>query len=124
MNTRTVLATAAVLWTAALIPLALLAPAYQGESASTNGVTTHTHATLVEVNGLWVVWLLCVPLALAVIAWLALRRGTRAAWLPIGALCAFALVGAASIGIWLLPPAVALVASGYRPASRFRSAGS
>lgn len=124
MTTRTVLASAAVAWTAALIPLAFLAPTYQGESASSDGVTTHTSATLVGVNGLWVVWLLCVPLALAAIAWLALRRGTRAAWLPIGAFCLFAVVGAASIGIWLLPPAVLLIASGSRPASRSRIAGS
>lgn len=117
-------ATAAVLWTAALILFAFVAPAYQGESASSTGATTHTTATLVGVNGARVVWLLCVALALSVIAWLALRRGTRAAWLPILAFCVFAVVGAASIGIWLLPPAALLVASGYRPASRSRTAGS
>jgi hypothetical protein len=116
------LSTVAAVWTAALIPLAFVAPAYQGESASSSGVTTHTTATLVEINGTWVAWLLCVPVALAVIAGLAVRRGTPAAWLPIGVFCLFAVVGAASIGIWLLPPAVLLVASGYRPASRSRSA--
>lgn len=122
MTARTVLPTLAVVWTAALIPLAFLAPAYRGESASSTGVRTHTTATLVGINGVWIAWLLCVPLALAAIAWLALRRGTRAAWFPIGAFCAFAIVSAASIGIWLLPPALALVASGYRPASRSRTA--
>lgn len=115
-------ATAAVRWTAALIPLAFLAPAYQGESASSTGVRTHTTATLVGINGPWVAVLLCVPLGLAVIARLALRRRTRAAWIPISVFCAFAIVAAASIGIWLLPPALALVASGYRPASRSRTA--
>jgi hypothetical protein len=119
-----VLPALAVLWTAALIPLAFVAPAYQGESATSTGLTTNTTATLVGINGIWVAWLLCVPLALAAIASLALRRGTRAAWLPIGVFCAFAIISAASIGIWLLPPALALVASGYRPASRSRSAGS
>ena len=64
-------------------PLALLAPAYQGESASSTGSRTPT-ATLVGINGVWIVWLLCVPLALAGIAWLALRaararRGSRTA---------------------------------------------
>jgi hypothetical protein len=122
VTARTVLPTLAVLWTAALIPLAFLVPAYQGESASSTGASTHTTATLVGINGVWIVWLLCVPLVLAGIAWLALRRGSRAAWIPIGVFCAFAIVSAASVGMWLLPPALALVASGYRPAFRSRSA--
>jgi hypothetical protein len=124
MTARRVLPTAAVLWTAVLIPLAFLAPAYQGESASSNGETTHATATFVGINGHGIVALLCVPLGLALIAWFALRRGSRAAWLPIGVFGLFALVGAASIGLFYLPPALALVASGYRPASRFRSGGS
>jgi hypothetical protein len=124
MTARRVLPTAAVVWTAALIPLAFLAPAYQGESASSNGVTTHTTATFVGINGHGIVALLCVPLGLALIAWFALRRGSRAAWLPICVFGLFALAGAASIGLFYLPPAVAFVASGYRPASRCRSGGS
>jgi hypothetical protein len=124
VTARTVLPASAVLWTVVLIPLAFVAPAYEGESASSTGVTTHTSATLVGINGVRIVWLLCVPLALAAIAWFALRRGTQAAWFPIGVFCTFAIVSAASIGIWLLPPALALVASGYRPASRSRSGGS
>ena len=124
MTARAVLPTAAVVWTAALIPLAFVAPAYRGESASADGVTTHTTATFVGINGHGIVALLCVPLGLALIAWFALRRGSSAAWLPIGVFGLFALVGAASVGLFYLPPALALVASGYRPVSRFRSDGS
>ena len=45
---------AAVGWGLALIPAALLLPAYHGSTSSSSDVTTQTSATLVAVNGPWV----------------------------------------------------------------------
>ncbi|HLY85233.1 MAG TPA: hypothetical protein VKO84_01795 [Gaiellaceae bacterium] len=122
------LATAGVLWTAALIPGAFYFPAYSGESSGSGGVTTHTSATLVGVNGTWVVAFFVPPVALATIAWFGLhlscsvgsRRGRltgrTAAWL----LAAFAIL-TFSVGFLALPAAVLLlVAAALTPAAQAR----
>lgn len=41
------LASAGVLWTAALVPGAFFVPAYSGDTVSSTGATTHTSDTLV-----------------------------------------------------------------------------
>jgi hypothetical protein len=113
------LATVAAAWSLVLIPLAFVVPAYEGESVSSGGAVVHTHATLVAVNGIWVVGLLCVPAALSLVAWLALRRrcsrgGRRAtvvAWAAALAFVLLCLAGAASLGLAFLPAAALLVAA-------------
>ena len=104
-------------WGVALLPAALLLPAYEGASSSSTGVTTHTSATLVAVNGPWVLGVVALPALLALIAWFGLHRrcasttnyGGALAWTAIAALAALSLLAAASIGLYLLPAALLLV---------------
>jgi multisubunit Na+/H+ antiporter MnhG subunit len=96
--------------------VAFLVPVYSGESGSPGGTVATTH-TLVGVNGLWVVWLLCIPVFLVLTAWTGLHFrcsrssgwGTRVAWSSVVLLWAFALIGSASVGFFLLPTALLLV---------------
>ena len=97
-------------------------PAYQGVSVAPSmpgepagEVTRHT-ATLVEANGLWVLWLLLVPILLTGLTLLGIRftdpgqtRRRVLLWLPALALLAFCLVGIFSIGLFYLPVALALL---------------
>jgi hypothetical protein len=101
----------------ALLPLALVAPVYRGETASEGGVSSTTTATLVGVNGYWVLAPVCVPLVLALAGWLGLHlrcsRGSRLGsslgrW-AAGLLAVFAVIASASIGILVLPAALLLM---------------
>jgi hypothetical protein len=115
------LASGSVLWGLALVAGAFVVPVYSGETASSSGVIAHSSATLVAVNGLWIAGLVAVPAVLAVCAWLGLQRacahGSRAgrvlAWACVALLAVFAVLGAASIGMFVLP-AVLLLAAGAR----------
>jgi hypothetical protein len=107
-------------WGLALVPAALLLPAYHGSTTSSNsGVITHPSATLVGENGLWVLGVVGLPAALAVIAWFGLhrrcesasRRGSALAWTAIAALLLLSLLAAASVGPFLLPAALLLIAA-------------
>lgn len=78
-------------------------------------VTRHT-ATLVEVNGLWVLWLLLIPVLLSGLALLSIRfthagqaRRRAFLWLAALALLALCVVGILSIGMFYLPTALALL---------------
>lgn len=110
------LASLGVVWTAAMIPGAFYFPSYSGESSSSTGGTVHTTDTLVGVNGTWVVWLLVVPLALSVVAWLGLhascatgsRRGRTIGNVAAGLVAAAVVLGF-SLGFLEIPAAVALV---------------
>ena len=93
-----------------------LYPAYQGvsESVSSNGTVTSSSdsATLIAENGAWVILLLCVPVALAVLALLGAVRGRRAVvWVPAVILLVFAILGGFSIGLFYAPAALALLAA-------------
>ena len=119
------LATGGVACALAVLPVALLAPVYSGESGSP-GRTVATTSTLVDVNGLWVIWLLCIPVFLALTAWTGLHFrcargsgwGTRVAWSSVVLLCAFALIGSASVGFFLIPTALLLVvAAAHTPSA-------
>ena len=116
---------AAFSWGAALVPAALLLPAYQGSESSSSGITTHTSATLVGVNGPWVLGIVALPAVLALIAWFGLHRrceygsehGGALAWIAIAALVLLSLLAAASVGPVLLPAALLLlVAARLTPA--------
>jgi hypothetical protein len=110
----------ALCWSAFVLASAFWAPAYQGETATSGGTVTHTSATLVGVNGLRAALLLAVPLVLTLAAVIALhlrcargsRAGTIAAWLAVGVLGALTLVGAASIGVYVVPTLLLLVVAG------------
>jgi hypothetical protein len=110
------LATGGVLCAIALLPAAFLAPAYGGESGSFDTSTATTN-TLVGVNGFWVVWLLCIPVFLALTSWLGLHLrcargsswGTRVAWSSVALLWACVVIGSASVGFLLVPAALLLV---------------
>ncbi len=97
-------------------------PVYQGVSTTptTPGGTatyaTRQTATLVERNGLWVLWLLLVPVLLSGLA-LLIIRSTEAGhkrrkvflWIPALALLAFCAVGMFSIGVFYLPSALRML---------------
>jgi hypothetical protein len=107
-----VLAIAAGVWLAAYPDF------YQGASSSvsSSGVvtTTQTSASLVEENGVWVIGLLCVPVALTALAlYFAVRRRRVLLWLSGLVLLGFVVVSGFTIGMWYVPAALAvLIASG------------
>lgn len=109
----------AFFWGLALVAAALLLPAYQGSTASSTGVTSQTSATLVAVNGPRVLVIVALPAVLALIAWWGLHRrcargdrsGAVMAWAAIAVLAFLSLLAAASIGLFLLPTAVLLIAA-------------
>jgi hypothetical protein len=126
------LASGGVACALAVLPVAFLAPAYGGESSSSTGTIATTN-TLVGVNGLWVIWLLCIPVFLALTAWTGLHLrcsrgsgwGTRIAWSSVVLLWAFALIGIASVGFFLIPTALLLVvAATHTPAATAPLSGS
>lgn len=85
-------------------------PVYSGTSS----------ATLVGENGAWLLGLMGVPAALGLIAWIGLRRkcsgrgseDAKLAWIPISLLLAFSIIGGFSVGVFVLPAALALVVAG------------
>jgi len=112
----------AAVWSIALMVLALVAPAYSGESSSASMVgdvttttsTTSTTATMVQVNGVYVLFLLAIPLGITgLVALLLLFRDNigalLSAWALTGLLCAFCVVGMMSIGLFVAPVALALL---------------
>jgi hypothetical protein len=122
------LASAGVLWTAALIPGAFLFPAYSGETVTSAGSTIQTTDTLVGVNGTWVVAPLAVLLLLSVAAWVGLhascatgsRRGRKLGQVAAG-LLACAAVLTFSLGFLALPAALLLaLAAALTPARQAR----
>lgn len=114
-----ILATCAVVYACVLVPAAFLAPVYHGETASSGGVVTKTSDTLVGVNGAWVAGLACVPLILTLAGWVGLnlrcRRGSRfggaLGWTVSGLLCVVAVLGLASVGVFVLPAALLFLAA-------------
>jgi hypothetical protein len=122
------LASAGVLWTAALIPGAFFLPAYGGESSSSSGTTVHTTETLVGVNGVWVVGPYVLFLCLSGLAWLGLhascttgsRRGRTTGNVAAGLLMASAIL-TFSLGFLALPAALlVVVAAALTPARQAR----
>ena len=128
----------AAVWSVALIVLALVAPAYQTGSDSatmapdgTTTITTGTTgtATMVQVNGIWVVLLLCIPLAVTGLVALLLRFADRTearigAWALTLLLCGFCVLGLMSVGLFIAPIAAALVVAcvAVRPGAPLQAA--
>jgi hypothetical protein len=120
----------AFVWSTALVGAAFLVPVYGTSSSSAFG-TPHASApaTLVGVNGLWVLIPVAVPIVIAALVWVALHRkcsrGGRVsafvAWSLIWTLVAGCVVAIASVGLLLAPVAgllayaAALTPSGGSP---------
>jgi hypothetical protein len=97
-------------------------PAYQGvsETASSSGAVTSSSdsATLIDENGAWVIFLMCIPVALAALGLVGAVRGRRVLVSVLAAvLLGFVVVGGFSIGLFYAPAALALlVAAGLTQA--------
>jgi hypothetical protein len=118
------LSVAALVWSFGLVLAALFAPAYSTSSTSSdvNGVTLSS-ATLVQVNGAWVLILVGIPALVSAVVILAIRArrsgarwGAPLAWAAIAVLTAEALVGFATIGLFLVPAIILLSMSVSRAA--------
>jgi hypothetical protein len=117
-----VLSTGAVAWSAALVAVAYLAPAYSVESETGSctaaghctSQTAHTTATLVEMNGDVVLVIIAVLAGIAALGWLGLHRycarGTRlgliVGWSAAIAITGFSLI---SFGIYTVPMAIMMI---------------
>jgi hypothetical protein len=103
----------ALIWSAALPVTGLTAPVYNTEMESPSGTVARGTDTLVGVNGSGVLAALTVPLMVSiVVAALLILRFPGAlviAWTMTAALGALTALAMLSIGIYLLPVAVALV---------------
>lgn len=97
-------------------------PAYEGVSGTAalpgepGGEATRFTATLIEVNGLYVIWLLAVPILLTGVPLLVIRRPAAGRvgrkillWVPAAALLGFCAMAIFSIGLFYLPAALALI---------------
>jgi hypothetical protein len=119
-----VLSTTAVVWSAALVAVADLAPVYSVESdtgscTAAGHCTSHTGqttATLVEMNGEGVLIIVGVLVGIAALGWLGLHlycaRGTRAGlivgWTTAIAITGFSLISF-GMGILTLPMAIMMI---------------
>ena len=99
------------------VPVAffLFGPAYRGAEITSEGTFQKT-ATLVDMNGLWVVWLLLIPISLSFVASIGVivtrlswRYRLVMMWVGISLLLSFCLIGLASIGLLYLPSLLVLV---------------
>jgi membrane protease YdiL (CAAX protease family) len=103
-------------WLISLVPAAALLPLGSEQTSYSNGLTTTSSTTLVQSDGSWVLGLMAVPALLALIAWFGLHRRCKGragrrelvVWIPIGLLYAFSFVGGFSVGLSVLPAALAL----------------
>ena len=99
----------AILFGFGLILAALFAPAYNGVTA-TSGSSLSSSATLVQVNGYSVLGVVSVPVVLSLGVSVALMYHVRwLAWVLTAMAFAVVLLGAFSIGPFVLPVAVLLV---------------
>ena len=100
-------------WVALLF--SLFYPLYQGTEITSEGTVQKT-ATLVGMNGLWVIWLLLIPIFLSFVASagvivtrLPWRHRLVMMWAGVSLLLLFCLIGLASIGLVYLPSLLVLV---------------
>jgi hypothetical protein len=116
------LGVAALVWSLGLVLAALFAPVYGTSSVSSgvNGVTL-SDATLVQVNGAWVLILVAIPALVSGVVILALRArhtgarwGGPLAWGAIALLIGEAVLGIMTIGAFLVPAIVLLAMAARR----------
>lgn len=111
---------------AAVLSLAVLAfavfyPAYSGVEGTSDGTGVGTSQTMVEQNGWGVLIPFSIPLAATILVWACLTTsprgwGRRIAWVLVGLLFVFAVLGMATIGVLFVPIAVALAFAAAWPA--------
>jgi hypothetical protein len=110
-----------LLTVAAGLGLALWPCAYRGvESVGGGGLERQFCESLVEANGMSVLGVLALPVLLAGIGLVAVRRRRRPILVAVMvALAAFCVLALASVGLFYLPAAVALIIAvvGWRPSS-------
>ena len=104
----------ALVWSASLPVVGLTVPMYAGERESSSVTVSRWMGTLVGVNGSRALIVLLVPLLVSLLVSSALRirkaRGAIAvAWALTAAFCGLTALAMPSIGILLIPVAVALV---------------
>jgi hypothetical protein len=120
----------ALIWSAALIVAAALAPVYRSTTETSSGTVTDQSATLVDENGPAVLLPIAVPLLVTVIVGRALwRRGASrgagpVAWTFTGLLAGFNLVEMLSIGPFILPVTASLAVACAMRQARTRAAAS
>ena len=100
-------------WVALLF--SLFYPLYQGAEITSEGTAQKT-ATLVDMNGFWVVLLLLIPISLSLVASvgvivtrLSWRHRLVMMWAGVSLLFLFCLIALASIGLLYLPSLLVLV---------------
>lgn len=104
-----------ILTVAASVLLAFL-PVYSGVTSDSNGTSTETSATLVQVNGSSVIVVLAIPIAISLLPLFARGR----AWQPLSIIAAILLgfavfLGMLSIGIFFVPAMIVEVAAACLP---------
>ena len=117
-KSRSVLTAIAALWATGVALYLLFAPTYE-TSVSTYGPNSTAsrneirgYATLLDVNGPEILFVLSIPILLA-LSPLAFRKHRRAALLGAGALMlCFCILGALSVGTLYLPTALVLLLAG------------
>ncbi|HTU98619.1 MAG TPA: hypothetical protein VMF14_22395 [Solirubrobacteraceae bacterium] len=117
----------ALVWSAGLLVAALVWPAYSTSASSGDGVTLG-HATLVQANGARALVLMAIPVVVSAGVLGAIwARGAGArwagpvAWAGIALLAAEALVGIATIGLFIAPVPILLAIGVRRAAEAGRS---
>ena len=107
--------------------LALWPYYYRGESVSVDGrIIERTHASLIEENGVEVLPLLLLPMALSLSAWLLLflkNQWTKAfMWAAAILLLVFSFFTGLTVGAFYLPAALALLLAAIAATRRHRPA--
>jgi hypothetical protein len=112
------LTAAALAWSLGVVLAALLVPAYDTSSSSSQGLTL-TRATLVERHGARALILVVIPMLVSIVVAVAIyerhRGGPRwnapVAWVAIGLLAAETLLGSATLGAFIAPVVILLALS-------------
>jgi hypothetical protein len=108
----------AALWSVGLLVAALTVPVYERVTLTASG-SMESSATLVDENGGWVLMVVAIPLVVVAGIALALERRRRVgrsgagpfAWATCVVLLLFCLITGFSIGLFVLPIALTLVAA-------------
>lgn len=114
-----IVATAGLTWSVVMSMVLIFLPVYSGTTVNSSGEqVTAMRATLIQVNGWWVLFLLAIPVLLTLAAALPIIRnpnlwGVRRAVVWIGAtiLLIFVVLAGFSIGFFYLPAALAVIAA-------------
>jgi hypothetical protein len=112
------LTAAALAWSLGVVLAALLVPAYDSNSSSSQGLTL-TRATLIQSHGARALILVAIPMIVSIVVAIAIygkHRGAPAwnapvAWVAIGLLAAETLLGILTLGVFIAPVVILLALS-------------